>query len=183
MRRQVRFAEMLPTGRDESSSEEKEDDLNLQDVEGEPVGPTLADHPYWRVRSKMPQLCTCFSTVLPVRFNLCPECDCRDSMIPKNSILADKVAKSKVVSDQRILSPWLRSAISGLVATRIMRRMKTEWGLKRGRRPRVASTPVGRHPRRAKLHLMRHRRQRIYGATWGVCCRVLCPYGRACRHL
>ncbi len=91
--RLVPFAELVPTGRDESSSEEEEEDLSLQDLEDEPVGPTLADHPYLRVRSKMPQLCTtCFSTVLPVRHNLCPECDCRDSMIPKNSALAAKVA-------------------------------------------------------------------------------------------
>ena len=89
--RLVPFAELVPTGRDESSSEEEEDDLNSQYLEDEPIGPTLADHPYLRVRSKMPQLCaTCFSTVLPVRLNLCPECDCRDSMIPKNSVLAEK---------------------------------------------------------------------------------------------
>ncbi len=127
--RQVLFSSMVPTGRDESSSdeEEAEDGLKSQFLEDEPLGPTLADHPYLRVRSTTPQLCTtCFSTVLPVRLNLCPECDCRDSMIPKNSALAARVAQSKIVNDQRILTPWLRSAIGGLVSMRIVRRMKTE---------------------------------------------------------
>ncbi len=56
-------------------------------------------------------------------------------MIPKDSRLADKVEKSKVVNKQRILSPWLRSAISGLAATRIMRRMKTVGVLDEGGLP------------------------------------------------
>ena len=56
-------------------------------------------------------------------------------MIPKDSRLAAKVEMSKVVNKQRMLLPWLRSAISGLVAMRIMRRMKTEGVLDEGGLP------------------------------------------------
>ncbi len=70
---QVLLSSMVPTGRDESSSDEEEDDVNSEFLEDEPIGPTLEDHPYVRVKDPTPQLCTtCFSTVRPVRWSLCP---------------------------------------------------------------------------------------------------------------
>jgi hypothetical protein len=125
--REVLFAELLPQGSGgwESGDDEPGDDVEPEYLEeDEPVGPTLEDHPVLLEQSTERQLCTtCFSIVLPDRHNLCPACECRDSLVSSTSRLAVKLWPCRIVNGNRIIPPSLRAAINGMVATRLMKRM------------------------------------------------------------
>ena len=132
--REVLFAELLPPGSGvwESGDDEPGDDVESEYLEeDEPVGPTLEDHPVLLEQSTERQLCTtCFSIVLPERRSLCPACECRDSLVSSTSRLAVKLWPCRIVNGNRIIPPYLRASINGMVATRLMKRMKDEGTLR-----------------------------------------------------
>jgi hypothetical protein len=132
LNREVPFTELLPQGDvgwesgDDELAPSQDGDAELGHLEeDEPVGPTLEDHPVLLVKGTERLLCVmCFLIVTPDRYNLCPACECRDSLINSVSRLAKRCHPCAVVNGNRIIPPNLRASINGMMATRLWARMK-----------------------------------------------------------
>ena len=118
--RLVKWSELLPQGggsdEEEGSASAADDCAREFSDEDGPVGPTLKDHPYLIARGTNAELCTmCFSIVLPTRANLCP-CNCRDTLVDRQSNVAKEIHGCKVVSGKRILGPKLKATLYEIAA-------------------------------------------------------------------